>query len=84
MPRRVVGRKLRVYPNRRRPKTLHTCIELIAVMNQLVEKVKRSGHPGAPKSYLLATLGEELAKRTKPPNKQYFGEGEDIALDFQK
>ncbi len=64
----------------------YACIDLLAVMRQLVEKVKRSGHPRAPRRCLMATLGEELAKRTRPnrPNTQYICEGEDISLDLQK
>ena len=58
----------------------YASIDLLAVMDQIVAKVQRSGQPNNPERYLAATLGQELSNRTKPPNKMYYTEGEDLPL----
>jgi hypothetical protein len=58
----------------------YASIDLLAVMDQLAAKVQRSGQPNNPERYLISTLGQELAKRTKEPNKMYYAEGEDLPV----
>lgn len=58
----------------------YACIDLLAVTDQIAAKVQRSGQPNNPEKYLLSTLGQELTKRTKQPNKMYYAEGEDLPV----
>jgi len=62
----------------------YASIDLLVVMDQIVAKVQRSGQPDNAERYLSSTLAQELSKRTKPPNKQYFVEADEEDLPVKK